>query len=101
SPATCRVGGPLVDCRKGILKQGMRWSGYDLKFTDSKPAPDTETPRAVAWLLPASDEKTVALVDTRNPDYYRARCFSFTSCHANTFVDTMDALIDSISQAAD
>jgi len=101
SPATGRVGGPFVVFRKGKFKQGIRWIGYDLKVTDGQPAPDTEKPRAVVWLLPASDEKTVALVDTRDPDNYRPIGFFFTTDDANAFVDTMDALIESISQAAD
>jgi len=101
SPATGRVGGPFVVFRKGKFKQGIRWIGYDLKVTDGEPTPDTEKSRAVVWLLPASDEKTVALVDTRDPDNYRPIGFFFTTEAANAFVDTMDALIESISQAAD
>ena len=53
------------------------------------------------WLLPASDEKTVALVDTRDPEHYRPIGFFFTTDDANVFVDTMDAIIASISESAE
>lgn len=99
SPATGRVGGPFVVFRKGKFKQGIRWIGFNLTTVDGQPAPDTEHPRAMVWLLPASDEKSVALVDTRDPDKYRPIGFFFTSEDANAFVDTMDAIIASISEA--
>jgi len=101
SPATARMGGPFVVYRKGKFKQGIRWVGYDLKTVDGQPAPDTDQPRAVVWLLPASDEKTVALVDTRDPENYRPIGFFFTTEDANAFVDTMDAIVASISEAAE
>lgn len=100
SPATGRVGGPFVVFRKGKFKQGIRWIGFDLTTVDGAPAPDTDTPRAMVWLLPASDEKTVALVDTRDPEHYRPIGFFFTTEHANAFVDAMDAIVASISDAA-
>ena len=100
SPATGRMGGPFVVFRKGKFKQGIRWIGYELKVMDGEPAPDTEQPRAIVWLLPASDEKTVALVDTRDPEHYRSIGFFFTTDDANAFVDTMDAIVASISESA-
>lgn len=101
SPATGRVGGPFVMYRKGKFKQGIRWIGYDLTTVDGAPEPDTDNPRATVWLLPASDEQSVALVDTRDPEHYRPIGFFFTTDDANVFVDTMDAIITSISEAAD
>ncbi|HEY4558859.1 MAG TPA: hypothetical protein VIG82_11775 [Enteractinococcus sp.] len=101
SPATGRMGGPFVVYRKGKFKQGIRWVGFDLKVVDGQPAPDTDNPRAVVWLLPASDEKSVALVDTRDPQNYRPIGFFFTTEAANAFVDTMDAIVTSISESAD
>ena len=101
SPATGRVGGPFVVYRKGKFKQGIRWTGFDVKVVDGQPAPDTDRPRAVVWLLPASDEKTVALVDTRDPENYRPIGFFFTTEAANAFVDTMDAIVASISESAE
>lgn len=101
SPATGRMGGPFVVYRKGKFKQGIRWVGYDLKVVDGQPAPDTDKPRAVVWLLPASDEKSVALVDTRDPDNYRPIGFFLTTEDANAFVDVMDAILASISEAAE
>jgi hypothetical protein len=101
SPATARMGGPFVVYRKGKFKQGIRWVGYDLKIINGQPTPDTDQPRAVVWLLPASDEKSVALVDTRDPENYRPIGFFFTTEDANAFVDTMDAIVASISEAAE
>lgn len=101
SPATGRMGGPFVVFRKGKFKQGIRWVGFDVKTVDGQPTPDTELPRAVVWLLPASDEKSVALVDTRDPDNYRPIGFFFTTEDANAFVDAMDAIVASISEAAE
>ena len=101
SPATGRMGGPFVMFRKGKFKQGIRWVGFDLKTVHGKPAPDTDNPRAMVWLLPASDEKSVALVDTRDPENYRPIGFFFTVDDANAFVDTMDAIVSSISESAD
>ena len=101
SPATGRMGGPFVVFRKGKFKQGIRWVGYDLKIVDGEPTPDTDTPRAVVWLLPASDEKSVALVDTRNPDNYRPVGFFLTTDDANVFMEAMDAIVASISASAD
>lgn len=101
APATGRMGGPFVVYRKGKFKQGIRWVGYDLTTVDGQPAPDTDRPRAIVWLLPASDEKTVALVDTRDPEHYRPIGFFFTTDDANVFVDTMDAIIASISESAE
>lgn len=100
SPATGRLGGPFVIYRKGKFKQGIRWIGYDLKTVDGQPTPDTDNPRATVWLLPASDEKAVALVDTRDPENYRAIGFFFTTEDANVFVDTLDAIVTSISASA-
>ncbi len=101
SPATGRMGGPFVVFRKGKFKQGIRWVGYDLKIVDGEPTPDTDTPRAVVWLLPASDEKSVALVDTRDPDNYRPVGFFLTTDDANVFMEAMDAIVASISASAD
>lgn len=101
SPATGRMGGPFVVFRKGKFKQGIRWVGFDLKTVDGQPAPDTEHPRAVVWLLPASDEKSVALVDTRDPENYRPIGFFLTTDDANAFVDAMDAIVASISEATE
>ena len=101
SPATGRVGGPFVIFRKGKFKQGIRWVGFDLKTINGKPAPDTDNPRAIVWLLPASDEKSVALVDTRDPKNYRPIGFFFTVDDANAFVDAMDAIVASISSTLD
>ena len=101
SPATGRMGGPFVVFRKGKFKQGIRWVGFNLKTVDGQPTPDTDHPRAVVWLLPASDEKTVALVDTRDPDHYRPIGFFLTVDDANAFVDTMDAIVASISESTD
>lgn len=101
SPATGRIGGPFVVFRKGKFKQGIRWVGFDLKVVDGQPTPDTDNPRAMVWLLPASDEKSVALVDTRDPDNYRPVGFFLTTEAANAFVDTMDAIVASISEATD
>ena len=101
SPVTGRMGGPFVMFRKGKFKQGIRWVGFELKTVDGKPAPDTDNPRAMVWLLPASDEKSVALVDTRDPDHYRPIGFFFTVDDANAFVDAMDAIVDAISQSMD
>lgn len=99
SPATGRMGGPFVVFRKGKFKQGIRWVGFDVKTVDGQPTPDTEHPRAVVWLLPASDEKSVALVDTRDRDNYRPIGFFFTTEDANAFVDAMDAIVASISES--
>lgn len=101
SPATGRMGGPFVVFRKGKFKQGIRWVGYDLTTVDGEPSPDTDRPRAIVWLLPASDEKTVALVDTRDPENYRPVGFFLTTDDANVFVNTMDAIIASISSSTD
>ena len=101
SPATGRMGGPFVVFRKGKFKQGIRWVGFDLKVVDGQPAPDTDNPRAVVWLLPASDEKSAALVDTRDPEHYRPIGFFFTTEAANAFVDAMDAIVASISETAE
>ena len=101
SPATARMGGPFVVFRKGKLKQGIRWVGYDLKIDQGQPTPDTETPRAIVWLLPASDEKSVALVDTRDPENYRPIGFFLTTDDANVFMEAMDAIIASISSSTD
>lgn len=101
SPATGRMGGPFVMFRKGKFKQGIRWVGFDVTTVDGKPAPDTDNPRAIVWLLPASDEKSVALVDTRDPENYRPIGFFFTVDDANVFVDAMDAIVASISESAD
>ena len=101
SPATGRMGGPFVVFRKGKFKQGIRWVGYDLKVVDGEPTPDTDTPRAIVWLLPASDEKSVALVDTRDPENYRPVGFFLTTEDANVFMEAMDAIVASISSSAD
>lgn len=101
SPATGRVGGPFVIFRKGKFKQGIRWIGYDVALVDGKPTPDTNNPRAIVWLLPASDEKSVALVDTSDPEHYRPVGFFFTTEDANVFVDAMDAIVASISESAE
>lgn len=101
SPATGRMGGPFVMYRKGKFKQGIRWVGFDTTTINGKTAPDTENPRAIVWLLPASDEKSVALVDTRDPERYRPIGFFFTVEDANVFVDAMDAIVESISTATD
>lgn len=101
SPATGRIGGPFVVFRKGKFKQGIRWVGFNLKHVDGQPAPDTEHPRAMVWLLPASDKKSVALVDTRDPKHYRPIGFFLTTDAANAFVDTMDAIVASISESAE
>ncbi|MDN5731392.1 MAG: hypothetical protein L0K41_10710 [Yaniella sp.] len=98
SPATGRMGGPFVVFRKGKFKQGIRWVGYDLKVVDGEPTPDTDTPRAIVWLLPASDEKSVALVDTRDPENYRPVGFFLTTDDANVFMEAMDAIVGSISE---
>lgn len=97
SPATGRIGGPFVVFRKGKFKQGIRWVGFNLKYVDGQPVPDTDEPRAMVWLLPASDEKTVALVDTRDPKQYRPIGFFLTTDDANAFVDAMDMIVASIS----
>src|SRR5699024_8845519 len=89
SPATGRVGGPFVVYRKGKFKQGIRWTGFDVKVVDGQPAPDTDRPRAVVWLLPASDEKTVALVDTRDPEIYRPIGFFFHNASQHVYFESI------------